>query len=208
MKFLFLPVSILGGLLAGLIGKKIFEQVWGLIDDQEPPEAKHREIEYPKLAGALLLEGAIFRLVRGFFDHGVRHVFERFTGSWPGEEEPERESVASSRGCPSSGAGAPDRRTAGTPPDRGRPGGRRRGRSQHRRTRRIAATKRLGVGAANDALGDRRPRRPSSARLLEVRGQRQLPGEVAADRRRWATTRARSASPPPRSRPSRRVAAP
>ena len=91
MKFLFAPVSILGGLLAGLIGKKIFEQVWGLIDDQEPPEAKHREVDYAKLAGALLLEGAIFRLVRGFFDHGVRHVFQRFTGSWPGEEDPEPE---------------------------------------------------------------------------------------------------------------------
>jgi hypothetical protein len=91
MKFLFLPVSILGGLLAGLIGKKIFEQVWGLIDDQEPPEPKHRQVEYAKLAGALLLEGAIFRLARGFFDHGVRRGFQRFTGAWPGEEAPERE---------------------------------------------------------------------------------------------------------------------
>ena len=57
MKFVFMPLSILGGILAGLIGKKIFEQVWGLIDDQEPPESKHREIKYGKLAAALLLEG-------------------------------------------------------------------------------------------------------------------------------------------------------
>jgi Protein of unknown function (DUF4235) len=91
VKFVFLPVSIIGGLLAGLIGKKIFEQIWGLIDDQEPPEAKHRDVEYPKLAGALLLEGAIFRFVRGFFDHGARRGFERLTGSWPGEEQPEPE---------------------------------------------------------------------------------------------------------------------
>jgi hypothetical protein len=91
MKFVFLPVSIVGGLVAGLIGKKLFEQAWGLIDDQEPPEAKHREVQYPKLAGALLLEGAIFRLVRGLFDHGARRGFERFTGSWPGEEQPEPE---------------------------------------------------------------------------------------------------------------------
>jgi hypothetical protein len=91
VKPLFAPVSILVGVLAGLIGKKVFEQIWGLIDDQEPPDAKHREVEYPKLAGALLLEGAIFRLVRGFFDHGIRHLFQRFTGLWPGEEEPEPE---------------------------------------------------------------------------------------------------------------------
>jgi hypothetical protein len=91
VKFLFLPVSILGGLLAGLIGKKIFEQIWGLIDDQEPPDAEHREVNYVKLAAALLLEGAIFRVIRGFFDHGARQGFRRMTGSWPGEEAPEPE---------------------------------------------------------------------------------------------------------------------
>jgi hypothetical protein len=91
MKILFLPISILGGILAGLIGKKIFEGIWGLVDDQEPPDAEHRRIHYGKLAVALLLEGAIFRLVRGFFDHGARRGFERLTGSWPGEEAPEPE---------------------------------------------------------------------------------------------------------------------
>jgi len=91
MKLVFMPVSILGGILAGVIGKKIFERFWGLVDDEEPPEAKHREIHYGKLAAALLLEGAIFRLVRGFFDHGARQGFRRLTGSWPGEEAPEPE---------------------------------------------------------------------------------------------------------------------
>jgi hypothetical protein len=91
VKFIFLPVSILGGILAGLIGKKLFEAAWGLIDDEEAPEAKHREIPYGKLAIALTLEGAIFRLVRGFFDHGARRGFERLTGAWPGEEAPEPE---------------------------------------------------------------------------------------------------------------------
>ncbi len=90
-KFAFLPVSIAGGFLAGLIGKKIFEQIWGLIDDQEPPEPKHRDISYGKLVAALALEGAIFRVIRGFFDHGARHGFARTTGEWPGEEEPEPE---------------------------------------------------------------------------------------------------------------------
>jgi hypothetical protein len=91
MKLLFLPISILGGVLAGVIGKKLFEQLWGLVDDQEPPEAKHREVQYGKLAAALLVEGAIFRLVRGFVDHGARRGFRRLTGAWPGEEAPEPE---------------------------------------------------------------------------------------------------------------------
>ena len=85
------PISIASGILAGFIGKKLFEQLWGLIDDQEPPDAEHREIHYPKLAAALILEGAIFRLIKGFVDHGARVGFLRATGEWPGEEAPEPE---------------------------------------------------------------------------------------------------------------------
>lgn len=91
MKFALIPVSILGGLLAGFVSKKVFEQIWGLIDDMEPPDAKHRYVDYRKLIPALLLEGAIFRLMRGFVDHGSRHAVARLTGSWPGEEAPEPE---------------------------------------------------------------------------------------------------------------------
>ena len=89
MKIFFVPFSIAGGFLAGFIAKKTFEGLWGVVDDEEPPDAEHREISYAKLAIALALEGAIFRLVKGFFDHGARHGFERLTGSWPGEEAPE-----------------------------------------------------------------------------------------------------------------------
>jgi hypothetical protein len=91
MKFVFLPISIVGGLIAGLLAKKMFEQAWGLLEDQEPPDAEHREVPYLKLAVALLIEGAIFRFIRGFFDHGARHAFHRATGTWPGEERPEPE---------------------------------------------------------------------------------------------------------------------
>jgi uncharacterized protein DUF4235 len=89
MKLLFIPISVLGGLVAGFIGKKAFEGVWGLIDDEEPPEAEHRDVSYGKLAFALALEGAIFRMTRGLFDHHARRSFALVTGSWPGEEEPD-----------------------------------------------------------------------------------------------------------------------
>jgi hypothetical protein len=91
MKLLFLPISILGGLIAGLIAKKVFDQVWGVIDDEEPPEPKHREIDRRKLVAALAIQGAIFRLARGFMDHGARRAFAGLTGTWPGEETPEPE---------------------------------------------------------------------------------------------------------------------
>jgi len=91
MKLLFTPVSVIAGILAGLVGKKIFERLWGLVDDEEPPSPEHREFSWPKLVAALLIEGAIFRLIKGLTDHGARRAFAKGTGSWPGEERPESE---------------------------------------------------------------------------------------------------------------------
>ena len=91
MKFVFAPISIVLGLIAGSFGKKIFEQVWGMIDDEEPPKPEHREFSWPKMITALAVEGAIFRLVKGLVDHGSRTSFAKVTGTWPGEERPERE---------------------------------------------------------------------------------------------------------------------
>jgi hypothetical protein len=89
MSLVFKPIGILSGLLAGMVGRKIFELVWGLIDDQDPPEPKYRRIHLGKLAAALLLEGAIFRVLRGLADHGARHSFLKLAGEWPGEESPQ-----------------------------------------------------------------------------------------------------------------------
>ena len=91
MKLIFTPISIVLGLIAGLLGKRIFEGGWGLIDDEEPPKPEHREFSWPKLITALAVEGAIFRLVKGLVDHGSRSSFAKVTGTWPGKEAPEPE---------------------------------------------------------------------------------------------------------------------
>ncbi len=91
MKAIFTPFSIGIGLLAGILARKVFDALWSAIDDEEAPNPKFREINYGKLVPALLLQGAVLRLVRGFVDHGLRHGFARATGSWPGEERPEPE---------------------------------------------------------------------------------------------------------------------
>ena len=91
MKFAFTPIGIAVGLLAGQISKKIFDFIWGLVAEEEAPRPKHREIDLVKLLPALVIEGALFRIVRGLVDHGTRRGFARLTGTWPGEERPERE---------------------------------------------------------------------------------------------------------------------
>jgi hypothetical protein len=91
VKLLFIPVSIIGGLIAGFLSKQVFNQLWGLIDDEEPPDSKHREISWGKLLIAAALQGAIFRAVKEATDHYSRRAFAGATGTWPGEEEPEPE---------------------------------------------------------------------------------------------------------------------
>jgi hypothetical protein len=90
MKLLFLPFSIVSGLIAGFLSKKVFDGVWRLVDDEEAPEAEHKEISIAKLAIALIIEGAIFRAVRGLTDHEARRRFYNLTGKWPGDEAPEQ----------------------------------------------------------------------------------------------------------------------
>ncbi len=88
-KILFIPVSIVSGLLAGLIGKKAFEALWGLFDDQEPPDAEDREAGWVKLVASLAVQGAAFTITRGVVDHLARQSFYKATGAWPGEERPD-----------------------------------------------------------------------------------------------------------------------
>jgi Protein of unknown function (DUF4235) len=91
MKFLFLPFSIIGGLIAGQLSKQIFNAIWGVIDDEEPPDSEHREISVAKMVLAAAIQGAIIRGVRKLVDHQSRRAFQGALGTWPGQEAPEPE---------------------------------------------------------------------------------------------------------------------
>jgi Protein of unknown function (DUF4235) len=91
MNKLFAPISIVTGVLAGLVARKIFAFVWSKVDDEDAPDPKFREMDWAKLLIALLVEGAIARLVRGLADHGTRQAWMRTIGAWPGDERPQPE---------------------------------------------------------------------------------------------------------------------
>jgi hypothetical protein len=91
MRLLFAPFSIITGLLAGFFAKKIFEQLWGLVDDEEPPESEHRDATWGKVVAAAAVQGAVFRATKVAVDRGARTAFANATGTWPGEERPDPE---------------------------------------------------------------------------------------------------------------------
>jgi hypothetical protein len=88
-KILFIPFSIAGSVIAGMLSKKVFDFIWARFDDQEPPEAEHRDVSMAKLVAANAVQGAIFRGVRAGSDRYSRLAFSRATGVWPGEKEPD-----------------------------------------------------------------------------------------------------------------------
>lgn len=83
------PIGIASGLLAGFIATRVFDFIWSRISDEEAPRPDHREVSRAQLALSLIIEGAIFRLVKGEVDRGTRVLWYRSTGSWPGEDAPE-----------------------------------------------------------------------------------------------------------------------
>ncbi len=89
MNKLFTPISLLSGLLAGVVASKAFEFVWGRFTDQEAPGPDQRLVAWPRLIIAMLLEGAIARLTRGLIDRGTRVAFARSPAPGPARK-PER----------------------------------------------------------------------------------------------------------------------
>jgi hypothetical protein len=91
MQFVFRPLGIVLGILAGIAGRKIFDFIWGKVDEEEAPNPEHREVNWVKFFAAMVVQGAIFRVVRGLVDHESRRGWAALTGTWPGQEAPEAE---------------------------------------------------------------------------------------------------------------------
>ncbi|HVS28969.1 MAG TPA: DUF4235 domain-containing protein [Solirubrobacteraceae bacterium] len=86
MKLLYKPLGIVFGVLAGLLGRRLFQGLWGLIDEQDPPTATTKPSTWKKVLAAAALEGLTFKVARAAVDRAGASGFERVTGVWPGEQ--------------------------------------------------------------------------------------------------------------------------
>jgi hypothetical protein len=89
MRFVFAPFTIALGFLSAMVAKRIFNVAWGMVDEEEPPSPKDREVPWFKLVAAGALQGVIFRLTRIAADRGLRRGVMAITGHWPGERKPD-----------------------------------------------------------------------------------------------------------------------
>jgi Protein of unknown function (DUF4235) len=89
MKLLYKPIGLILGILAGMVGKRLFDFAWTKLDDEDPPKGTTRDAPWPKILGAAALQGVIFRTVRVTVDRYGAIAWQYVTGFWPGEKRPD-----------------------------------------------------------------------------------------------------------------------
>jgi predicted metal-dependent enzyme (double-stranded beta helix superfamily) len=92
IKFAYKPVSILVSVLGGMLAGAIFKRVWRLAaHEEEAPAATDVRRGWPEVLLAATLQGAIFALVRAALDRSLAEGTRKLTGKWPGDDsQPEK----------------------------------------------------------------------------------------------------------------------
>lgn len=94
MKLIYKPFGIVVGMIAGFLASKVFEAVWGIFDEEEPPTATTRDTSWGKVVGSAAVSGMVFSTVRAVVNRSGAKGFEHLTGAWPGEKKPEKSEAA------------------------------------------------------------------------------------------------------------------
>jgi uncharacterized protein DUF4235 len=89
MKLIYKPFGIVLGILAGLLSKKLFDVVWGIFDQEEPPKATTQEAGLTKVLAAAAVQGVTFKVTRAAVARAGAKGWDHLFGVWPGEKRQE-----------------------------------------------------------------------------------------------------------------------
>ena len=84
MKLIYKPFGFALGIIAGLLGRRLFDYTWTKIDDSEPPKGITEQAAWPKILTAAALQGVIFKVTRVAVDRYGAIGWRYLTGFWPG----------------------------------------------------------------------------------------------------------------------------
>jgi Protein of unknown function (DUF4235) len=91
LKLAYKPVSLLVSMLGGMLAGLIFKQIWKLAArEEDAPKATDAERGWLEILAAAALQGAIYAVVKAALDRGAARGTQRLTGFWPGKNGPVR----------------------------------------------------------------------------------------------------------------------
>jgi hypothetical protein len=85
MKLLYKPFALLGAIIAGRLGQRLFRSLWSKIDDAPPPAPGSGEASMAKVVGAQALQAGVMAGVAAAVDRAFSSVFHHLVGAWPGK---------------------------------------------------------------------------------------------------------------------------
>jgi Protein of unknown function (DUF4235) len=92
IKLLYKPVSLLVSVLGGVLAGAIFKKIWQLAaHEDEAPQATDAARSWPEILLAAALQGAVFATVRAVLDRGAAAGTRKLTGAWPGEDSQQQD---------------------------------------------------------------------------------------------------------------------
>jgi predicted metal-dependent enzyme (double-stranded beta helix superfamily) len=87
IRLLYKPVSALVSVLGGILAGAIFKKIWKMVGrEEDAPKATDARRGWREVLLAATLQGAIFAVVKAAVDRGAAVGTRKLTGVWPGDE--------------------------------------------------------------------------------------------------------------------------
>ncbi|MCA0143669.1 DUF4235 domain-containing protein [Blastococcus sp. LR1] len=85
-KFVYRPIGLIGGILAGSLSGIVFKQIWKAVSNEDDaPSALQSEYPMREVVLAAAIQGAIFAATKAAIDRAGARGFTKLTGAWPGD---------------------------------------------------------------------------------------------------------------------------
>jgi predicted metal-dependent enzyme (double-stranded beta helix superfamily) len=86
LKLVYKPVSLLVSVLSGILAGAIFKRIWKLAArEDDAPKATDARRGWHEILPAAALQGAVYAVVKAAVDRGAAEGAHKLTGVWPGE---------------------------------------------------------------------------------------------------------------------------
>lgn len=88
IKLLYKPVGVLVSVLGGVLAGAIFKRIWKVVGrEDDAPRATNAKRGWREILLAAALQGAIYAVVKAAIDRGAAEGTRKLTGVWPGNED-------------------------------------------------------------------------------------------------------------------------